>query len=310
MNGRTLSVAFACLLATSAEGAAWADAPAAALDELKQGYALKQANDCPHAIEHLQQSLRLSPTPKAMLNLADCELRTGNLTGAKEHATAGRTLAVLQNDAELVAVADAQSAAIERRMAWLTVRLSATAPAGAQVKVDRDPLPPGSLGIPEAVNPGDHTIVTSAPGRAPHPVNVTIAEGERSEVTVEPGPALPSAEAPTRGGVGSGPSIPFYTALGVGVVGLAVGIGTGVAGQSKHAALEGECGAGGLCPMSAQPDLDDFHMLKAVSTVAYAAGAAGLVAAAVLWFVVPRQGDGAAMGLRIDPGSASLSGTF
>jgi hypothetical protein len=245
-----------------------------------------------------------------MLNLADCELRTGDLTDAKEHATAGRTLAVLQNDAELVAVADAQSAAIERRMAWLTVRLSATAPAGTQVKLDRDPIAPGSLGIPAAVNPGAHTIVVSAPGRTSRQVAVTIAEGEHSEMAVEPGPAAALAEAPARDRAVGGPPIPFYTALGVGVVGLAVGIGTGVAGQSKHAALEGECGAGGVCPASAQGEIDDFHTLKAVSTVAYGAGVAGLIGAAVLWFVLPHRGDGAAAGLRIGPGSASLSGTF
>jgi hypothetical protein len=306
----SVGVALGTAIAIALPGTARADAPAAALDELKQGYALKQANDCPRAIPHLQQSLRLSPTPKAMLNLADCELRTGDLTGAREHAAAGRTLAVLQNQPELVTVADAQVAAIEGRLGWLTIRLSPAAPAGTQVTRDRNILPSGAMGIPEAVNPGPHAIVVSAPAHAPRQVTVTLAEGERTEVTVEAGPALVTAEATTRSSAGNGPSIPFYAALGVGVVGLAVGIGTGVAGQSKHAALEGECSGGGACPASAGGDIDDFHTLKTVSTVAYAAGGAGLVAAAVLWFVLPHPGDGAAARLRIGPASAALSGTF
>jgi hypothetical protein len=317
VNRCALGLAFACVLATSAESVARGDdgnaggrpaADTAALDELKQGYALKQANDCPHAIAHLQESLRLSPTPKAMLNLADCELRTGALASAKEHVTAGRALAVLRNDAELIAVADAQSAAIEQRMAWLTLRLSASAPAGTQVKLDRETVPLATLGIPAAINPGAHTIETSAPGRTLRQVAVTIGEGEHREIAVDLGPTSALVAAPARGGAASGPPIPFYTALGIGVVGLAVGIGTGVAGQSKHAALEGECGAGGVCPASARGDLDDFHTLKTVSTVAYAAGGAGLVGAALLWFLLPHRG--AAMALRIGPGSATLSGTF
>ncbi len=68
------------------------DAPAA-IDELKQGYALKRAGHCPEAIPHFLASYRAEPKPKALLNLADCEQQTGDLLSARGYATQGRDLA-------------------------------------------------------------------------------------------------------------------------------------------------------------------------------------------------------------------------
>ena len=52
-----------------------------------------------------------------------------------------------------------------------------------------------------------------------------------------------------------------YGAFGVGAVGIMVGVAVGIAGTSKHSALEGECTGGTNCPLSAQGDLEAFHSL-------------------------------------------------
>jgi hypothetical protein len=127
-----------------------ADDTSEALEELKRGYALKQTGDCAQAVPHFQRSLQLSSTAKGLLNLSDCEARLGNLAAAREHAAAGRTLAGLQSDAELVAVADRQLAVIDRAQ-------SATSPSPS-------PLP--STGVPP---PDERAPEPSVPPSPPSP---------------------------------------------------------------------------------------------------------------------------------------------
>jgi hypothetical protein len=174
-----------------------------------------------------------------------------------------------------------------------------------------------SLGTPLAVNAGPHFVVVTAPGYAERRFDVTIAEGAREQIDVQPG-AKVSAEGAAS--IVATPQQPrqdevhtyrllAYGALGVGAVGLTVGIATGLVAGSKHGALEGEC-SGNNCPPSAQGDLDSFPSLKTCSTVGYVVGAAGLVGGAVLWFTGPRPMTGATARVWIGPTSAGLAGAF
>ena len=73
---RTTCLFVSLLLAASAIRApARAADSTGAVEELKEGYALKQAGNCRDAVRHFARSLQLNPTPKALLNLADCERR-------------------------------------------------------------------------------------------------------------------------------------------------------------------------------------------------------------------------------------------
>jgi thioredoxin-like negative regulator of GroEL len=65
----------------------------AAVDELKQGYTLKQQGNCREALPHFMRSFELDAKPKAALNLADCELQLGDLVAAQGYAGRGRQLA-------------------------------------------------------------------------------------------------------------------------------------------------------------------------------------------------------------------------
>ena len=51
--------------------------PAGAREQLKIGYQLAQDNKCQDAIPHLKESLRLDPRAITLINLADCEEKTG-----------------------------------------------------------------------------------------------------------------------------------------------------------------------------------------------------------------------------------------
>jgi hypothetical protein len=159
------------------------------------------------------------------------------------------------------------------------------------------------------------TSVAAVPLGASEPAAATVSTAARPEATTATPDQIGSGDVERGSGSRSGgsPRVPplAFVAFGVGAAGLAVGIVAGLAGESKHAALEGECAANGDCPVSAQGDLDAFHSLKTASTVGYVLGFAAVAGGVVLWFTTPNaRPHGASARLWIGPRLAGLSGTF
>ncbi len=307
-----------CGLATPARAA---DA-GAALDELRLGYSLKQAGKCPDALPHFARSFQLAPSPMAALNLSDCEQEVGDLVAAQGHAAQGGELARQQQNGELAAVAVKQLAALEPRLPRLSVKL--TGAADCTVTRDGAALPAASIGTSLAVNPGAHVVLVTCAGRAERRFEVSVAEGERAEVAVAPGPALTTA-APTPAPPSTdvdpssapesrphtSPKVLPVVVMGLGGAGLAVGLITGLAANSKHASLLEHCDPRGACPIAESDDIAAFHTLRTVSTVAYVAGAAAVLGGAVWWFLAPSpRPDGVSARVWIGPGSAGIGGRF
>ena len=296
---------------------AHADDAKGAIDELKQGYALKKGGNCQDAVPHLVRSFQLDAKPKALLNLADCETQMGDLVAAQGHASQGRELAHQLNDAELEQVAADQLAGIEAKVPWLTIKLAAGAPLGSSVSRDGLAIGPLSLGAPFAVNPGVHSVTVTAPGYAGRRFEVTVVEDARQQLEVTPGAALGSGSSapivaspePSTAGKVRMHKLLAYSAFGVGAVGLTVGVIAGLVAGSKHSALQGECSGRG-CPPSAQDDLDSFHSLTTVSTLGYGMGLAGIGGGVALWLTTPKVSPGASARVWFGPGSAGVVGAF
>ncbi|MGO9838726.1 MAG: hypothetical protein ACLP1X_31490 [Polyangiaceae bacterium] len=294
---------------------ALADKSSEAVAELKTGYALKQSGACAEAIPHFDRSYQLDPKPKALLNRADCEAKLGDLVAAQRHASEGRDLARTANDPDLWNVADDQLAAIEKKLAYLTIRLAPGAPTGAVVSMDGMRFD-RALGFPSAANPGAHSILVTAPGRNPRAFAVALTAGASAVVEVEPGPSLDAAPTnaeatvPTKEAPAPFPRMPLLVAsLSVAGLGTLVGFGAGVAATSKHDALASEC-PGGVCPPSAQGNVDSFHSLRTWSTVGYVFGVLGLAGGAVLWFAIPSDQGRLAPRAWIAPGRVGVAGSF
>jgi len=183
-----------------------------------------------------------------------------------------------------------------------------------RVTIDGQPLTEKLEGAAVAVDPGPHRFVFEAEGLPKTEKALVLHEGEKGRreriVLAAAQPAPPRATQPATGG--GSPPVLAIAAGGVGVVGLAVGIGVGLAGTSKHSTLNGECNtANGTCPPSAANDLDSFHTLRAVSTVGYVVGALGIVGGGVLFFAMPASKESpASTGLYVGPASCGLAGTF
>jgi len=288
------------LLATA--GARAEDA-SAAVAELKAGYALKQAGNCRAALPHFLASFELKPAAKSLLNLSDCESRIGDLVSAKQHATEGRELARQgPEDAELVTVADDLLASIEKRLAHLTVKLSAETPIDCVVLRDGVAFDPATLGTPVVENPGPHKIIVRASGHDDRPYDVNLGEGQRAELLVDVGAVTPTIApnpygqgAVTRDEPGSSataaPTSLWATALVVGgALSALAGGAFGIAAISNNNAsnANGHCDATGCDPTGM--GLRNTALSDAtLSTIFFAVGLAAAGGGVALYVTAPRR---------------------
>lgn len=195
-------------------------------------------------------------------------------------------------------------------------------------------------GTPVAIDPGEHHFTFESSGMVLATKTIVVREGDKArherielhflkkthrEAILEPPSSKPSAPGATTTRDAEGQEASAHiaqkewlqipplaiVAMGVGAAGFAVGIGAGIAGESKHTALELECATDGACPVSAQGELDAFHSLTTASTIGYAIGFAATAGAFALWLVALSDGHhGVAAQAWIGPGSTGLSGRF
>lgn len=200
----------AILFCCSVTGSALAQArdPAAAEAMFKLGREAMERGDHNAACARFADSQRLEPAPGTLLNLARCEETRGTLVSALEHYR--DTIPLLPAGDERVKVARERASAIEKRLARLTLRLSAGAPAGTIVKVDSIEITSDELRSARSVDPGKHVISVVTPGRPDSQSEVTLGEGEQKEVTVGGPATAPASRLPEKGASAQGgpPGLP------------------------------------------------------------------------------------------------------
>jgi hypothetical protein len=317
-------LALALTLAASLTArAARADDPAAALEHLKEGYALKQAGKCAEAVPHFIESERLAPKPKTLLNLADCEQQLDDLVASQGHALEGRDLARGLGDPTLLGIAEHQLADVDKRLPRLTVRLAPGAPPDTIVSRDGTALGRVSLGAALPANPGKHRVVASAKGRADAGFDVVLVEGAAQVLDVAPGepvwePVVMPLAGPEVAGTPvasswSGRKTVAVTLAGVGVAGLAVGSVFGLEAISQNNASNagGHCNASG-CDGTGTSLRNQAISDATVSTIAFGAGLAAVAAGVIVWVTAPSAAPKVgATGLTVVPalgaGSAGAS---
>src|SRR4029078_8297964 len=96
------------------------------------------------------------------------------LTALTELQTAARLFKLHDS---LIQFAKDRAAALQQRIPKLVIRPAATMPRGSTFQRDGLALDPASIGKAVAVDPGEHVIIGSAPGRAQGGVVVTVIEG-------------------------------------------------------------------------------------------------------------------------------------
>jgi hypothetical protein len=228
------------LAASSAAHAGTAEDRAAARSHLAQAQELKKQGQPAEALPHLEESQRLDPKLSTALELADCAELAGKLVEARAYWAAARDQAKHDEKPQSRARAEQRLAAVEKRVAHLSLQLAANAPAGTQVLRDDVALDHALLASAQALNPGDHVVVVKAAGHEDAKYPVKLAEGDNQTLAITAGPAIAVAAPPPppplkvvappppqpqdSSSSGSGQRTVGLIAGGVGVIGIGVGI--------------------------------------------------------------------------------------
>jgi hypothetical protein len=226
--------------------------------------------------------------PTLLLGLARAQVGLGKLVVAREvYARIVRDgVPRAAPGAFQQAVRDAKKEldALVPRIPGVIVQIKGTT--AARVTIDGNSLPPGAVGTSQPVDPGTHVVRAEADGLAPAEATVTVAERRTETVTLDLAPPARGGQKVADAPKSAGPS-PVRTAgfvtLGVGLAGLAVGIGTGVVAMGKHSELAKVCPSGACVGQS--DAIGSYHVMTTTSTIGFVAGGA-LAASGVIMAVV------------------------
>lgn len=302
------------------------------------------------ACPKLADSQRLDPGIGTLLNLGRCYSANGQTASAwatyREAAAAARA----EGQAEREALARDEASKLEPRLTRVIIRVfDGGAAAGVTVKRDGEELPQSLWGVPMPVDPGQHTMEASAPGKTPR--NATFeakGEGAVIEVKVPPLSDAPGVTAPPPAAVeppapaqqpaatanpvtitdqpAASPSgadqtqrIVGYVAAGLGVAAGATGVAFGLKGNDQNSQAKELCkDAPDACP---QPDYDRIMSLRDAaeknyrnSYIFYGVGAALLGTGVVLLLTADSAPAGVAWSIEggVGPNGAvaRLGGVF
>jgi hypothetical protein len=338
----------AIVLFSAAQALAQASASdkAAAEALFEQGLAHMREGKLEQACSELERSQSLERGIGTMLYLAECYEKLGRSASAWALFREAASVAAAQGETERARVGNSRA----ERLASLLSRLTLQVPAedhidGFVLTRNGQEVRAPSWGASIPVDPGDHVLAASAPGRVGWTQTVTVhGNGQRLEVQVPvlpvdpnaaaappamPAVAPPPAEAPPMTVAPSpAPSEPPPSSWplqrtialvvgGVGVVGLGVGGYFGARAFSKHGEAEdlaedGGCEDDGLtCAKEPYERNEEAKDAATLSTI-FMIGGGALAAAGIVLFVTAPSEESPQVAVRATPRdlSVTLGGAF
>ncbi len=225
---RAASVVAPCgvLLLTAGQARAQgAAARATAVQLFDEADQLMSAGRISEACPKYATSIKLDPQLGALLHLADCYAKNGQLASAWGSFRDAEEIARNRGD-ERAALARERAGSLEPRLSRMTLSVATEAHLpGLEIRVDGNLAPPATWGIAVLMDPGVHNVDARAPGYAGWSTTVAIAGDAqslnvaiprlKSDAAMAAGPApVPASDA--RPAKAKAPSV--STALGDGGV--------------------------------------------------------------------------------------------
>ena len=308
----------------TAEAQETGDAKLAAEALFEQGRQLMQAGKYPEACEKFAASNATDESVGALLNLGECLTRVDRTASAWGSFRQAAALAQRQRDRKRAASADKRARALEQKLSYLLIEITAADQLpGLVIERDGSAVPKALWNQRIPVDPGNYAITAKAPGRQSWstPVEVKARDAGGSEETrvsvpalgtaaeepapvaseepapvapEEPEPESPGETAPAGGldrddaPAGMGPGRQIAIASGaLGAAGIAAGVVFALRSQSKEdeAFGDGHCDANNLCSPTGIRLVDEAKSSATLSYVSYGVGVAAVAAGAVLWFL-------------------------
>lgn len=276
----------AALLVSLAPAESLAQGDKAAAESLFQaGVSLMKEGKYAAACPKFEESQRADPSTGTLINLGGCYERVGKMASAWAIYKEAVQLARKVGQTEREATASGRVAALEPKLSKL--RIDAGDVPGMVVRRDGLEVGRGSLGLPIAVDPGEHTIVASAPGYEDWTTKVTVGDNADSKtVTIPPLKKKPDALGgadPDTGGAssGSGRRTVGFIVGGVGVAALGLGAVFGALAIGDRSDGDKLC-PDKKCTPEGQEFIDAASTKALVSTIGIGVGVAAVGAGVVL----------------------------
>lgn len=315
----TLGVTLAVCPLVAAEPSISDKATARSLFE--EARALVAEGKVEQACPKFKGSYDLDPGAGSAFHLADCYEKTGKVASAW---VLFLEVAVLMRDAgdrEKEAAARKRADALAPRLSRLNIQVPKEHVVdGLTVVRDGEKVNSASWNTALPVDPGEHTVTVSAPGREAWTTVVTI-EGEGvSEKTVVPqlpaqSPAAPatssavSTDAAMDSGGLEGQKMTGLIVGGSGVLVFGVGTFLGVRAKSSYDDSEAFC-SGNVCTQQGLDIRSDARSDANVATIVGGLGLAAMVGGAVMYFTAPETGAGTETAVGVGPGSIMVRGAW
>jgi hypothetical protein len=305
---RTTALA-AALLAIAPPAAAQSSDQKGAAAQLLFDEAMKliQSGHAAEACPKLVASNKLDPALGTQYRLAECYAKIGKTATAWALYLEVADLAKAAGRPDREDQARERAAALEPKLSKLAVVVAPSLAGLAGLRVERDgiPLDKTTWGVPLPVDPGEHVVQATAPGKKPWLGRHSVAEGGASADILVPlledGPAPAAPEAPAPAAAERRSIVPAVALGGAAVVLAGVGVGLFVTGKAEAS------DAGSLaktisrsnrrCSTTVNTDPDCVRLVDGLHSadklhdaavgVFIGAGVAG--AAAVTWLLLPQS---------------------
>jgi len=282
----------------------------------QDGHKLLKAGKIHEACEKFAESQRLDPALGTFLSLAACHEKEGRNATAWTEFTDARQQATRMNDAARAEYARVHIDSIEKLLHRVVIEVLSR-PEGIEVKLDRQTLGSAAWGTAIPLDPGEHVIDVTAPGRRPWQRCVVAGPGAGTDrievpnlddVNASPPPPPPPPPPPDRTSstiTASPPPPPVPTGdttpstpsswnskktigvvvAGVGLVGVGVAIGTGLHAMSLASDRDALCAPGTVCYNQQAFNLNhDAQVNQLVAVISGVVGAVAIGAGGVLFF--------------------------
>jgi hypothetical protein len=281
------------LAAPAARAAEPSAADQAAADALfNEARALVAAGRVAEGCAKFEGAQRLEPTVGTQMNLADCYERLGRTASAyglfQDAEASARRAGEHGRQGEILK----RARALEPKLSKLTILVAPNRPPGLEVKRDGQPVLEAIWGSAIPVDPGEHAIEASAPGRVSWQGTATVRPETAFSMIEIPelaaAPALPAEGGAARGALGA-QRIAGMAVGGVGVAGVIVGAILGLREISRNNASKAQCSPSdpNFCNDAGVSLRHDARVAGTVSTAAFAVGGAAVVGAVVLVLTAP-----------------------
>jgi hypothetical protein len=319
------SVLMVCPALAFAEGA---DISAATVDQKTKAQAAYvaankkyEANDMEGALAGFRASFDFVKSPNTSLVIGRALANLGRYAEAYRQALATQEIArkaVVVDKKYAAAETSARDDANEWKLKIAFVRIDLAGRSGT-VKVAGRVVAADELGGPIAVDPGFVDVVLEDAATAPESKRAdlkagaeeTVSFAKTEAVTPPPPPATETEGSAHPFDMGTGQRVTAGVFLGLGVVGMGLFAGFGIANNSKFSELEDTCGSGN-CPPGSQETIDDGRTLQTAANASVIAGSICLAVGAALLiptFVVSDSKE-STTAVSVGPGFVGLSRSF